>query len=706
MRLGITPSTRSRLALGLWLVLVLTLTAALTLAAINGSLQNDPAFLFLAVAMIIGYGTVGAFIVSRTTGNIIGWLMMAAAGAYVLAGLTAEYATYAYVTSSGSIPGGEFAAWLSNWLFLLVFAPILILIGLFPTGRPPSPRWKHLPAATIVAFGLGLLGTILGTGSIDVGTDPGGPGVKVPNPTGVEGLQGFIDLALPVVAILTIAVSLLSPVSLVIRFRRAAGDERQQIRWLAYVAAISFVLFAATVVSSIGLQANQTSAVSNVFMYGFLVSFGIGVPWAAGVAILKYRLWDLDVVLKKAAVAAVLVILIVVAGFVLLGIVGGIVVGSLSDNPAAMLLAGLALGLLFWPLRRVARRIADRLVYGRRATPYEVLTEFSEHLAETYSTQDVLLRMANVLHAATGAATATVWLRIGSDLRPAAWWPADADAPPALRAPPGALPELPGDLAVEVRHQGELLGALVVAMPANDPLDRSRERVVQDLAGQAGLVLRNVRLIEELRASRQRLVKAQDDGRRTIERNIHDGAQQQLVALAVKLRLADAMVDKDPAKAHDLLGQIQHETNRALQDLRDLARGIYPPLLADKGLAAAVEAQARKSPVPVAVEADGVGRFPQEIEAAVYFCVLEGLQNALKHANPTLTTVRLVATDGDLTFQIADDGRGFDTGVAEYGTGLQGMADRLDAIGGTLEVASTPGLGTTVTGRLPVRTTT
>jgi len=701
----LTPSTRSRVALALWLLLVLTLAAALTMAAINGSLQNDPAFLVLAVAMIIGYGTVGAFIVARTAGNTIGWLMMVAAGAYVLTGLTSEYATYAYVTSPGSVPGGELAAWLSNWLFLVVFAAILILVVLFPTGRPPSPRWRYLPAATIVVFGLGLLGTILRTGPIEVGTDAGGPGVKVPNPTGVEGLQRFLDLTLPVVGILAIAVSLLATASLVIRFRRATGDERQQIRWLAYVAAISVVLFAATLVSSIGLQANQSSAVNDVFVYGFLVCIGIGVPWAAGVAILKYRLWDLDVVLKKAAVAAVLVILIVVAGFVLLGIVGGIVVGPLSDNPGAMLLAGLALGLLFWPLRRVARLIADRLVYGRRATPYEVLTEFSERLAETYSTQDVLLRMANVLHAATGAATATVWLRIGSDLRPAAWWPADADAPPALRAPAEPLPELPGDLAVEVRDQGELLGALVVAMPANDPLDRSRERVVQDLAGQAGLVLRNVRLIEELRASRQRLVKAQDDGRRTIERNIHDGAQQQLVALAVKLRLADAMVDKDPAKAHDLLDQIQQETSRALQDLRDLARGIYPPLLADKGLAAAVEAQARKSPVPVAVEADGIGRFPQEIEAAVYFCVLEGLQNALKHANPTLTTVRLAATDGHLTFQIADDGQGFDTRAAEFGTGLQGMADRLDAINGTLEVASTPGLGTTVTGRLPVRAT-
>jgi signal transduction histidine kinase len=369
-----------------------------------------------------------------------------------------------------------------------------------------------------------------------------------------------------------------------------------------------------------------------------------------------------------------------------------------------MLLAGLALGLLFWPLRRVARLIADRLVYGRRATPYEVLTEFSERLAETYSTQDVLLRMANVLHAATGAATATVWLRIGSDLRPAAWWPADADAPPALRALAGPLPELPGDLVVEVRDQGELLGALAVTMPANDPLDRSRERVVQDLAGQAGLVLRNVRLIEELRASRQRLVKAQDEGRRTIQRNIHDGAQQQLVALSVKIRLARDLTGRDPGKAAEMLTQIDAEIRTALDDLRDLARGIYPPLLIDEGLGAALDAQARRSLVPTTIRADGLGRYAPEVEAAVYFSCLEALQNVAKYAEANSATVILAQSNGHLTFEVVDDGRGFDPAAERTGTGLQGIADRLGALHGEVTIRSQPGAGTRVRGRIEVGT--
>ncbi|MGH2642143.1 MAG: sensor histidine kinase, partial [Actinomycetota bacterium] len=227
---------------------------------------------------------------------------------------------------------------------------------------------------------------------------------------------------------------------------------------------------------------------------------------------------------------------------------------------------------------------------------------------------------------------------------------------------------------------------------------------IQDLAGQAGLVLRNAALIEDLRASRQRLVAAQDHERRRIERNIHDGAQQQLVALAVKLRLADALVGKDEDGAHALLGELHDETSQALEDLRDLARGIYPPLLADKGLAVALEGQARKSAVPVTVASDGIGRYPQEIEAAVYFSCLEALQNIAKYADASVATIRLERSNGTLTFDVTDDGVGFDPAVASHGTGLQGIADRLAALGGALDVRSTPGRGTTVSGRLPEAT--
>jgi signal transduction histidine kinase len=220
-----------------------------------------------------------------------------------------------------------------------------------------------------------------------------------------------------------------------------------------------------------------------------------------------------------------------------------------------------------------------------------------------------------------------------------------------------------------------------------------------------GLVLRNVRLtselqarLEELRASRQRLVAAQDEERRRLERNLHDGAQQQLVALGVQLGLAQKMASVDAPQVAGLLERLRVQAIDALDDLRDLARGIYPPLLADQGLAAALGAQARKSAVLVDVKADGVGRYPQDVESAVYFCTLEALNNVAKYAGATHARVGLSQRDGELTFEIVDDGRGFDPAVTGYGTGLQGMADRLDSIGGKLDVRSRPGEGTVIRG--------
>jgi signal transduction histidine kinase len=242
-----------------------------------------------------------------------------------------------------------------------------------------------------------------------------------------------------------------------------------------------------------------------------------------------------------------------------------------------------------------------------------------------------------------------------------------------------------------------------VVTPGGEALGADRERLLADVAAQTALVLRNVRLIEELRESRRRIVAAQDERAKALERNLHDGAQQQLVALAVKQRLAETLVDRDPDRAKTMLGQIQADTQDALETLRDLARGVYPPLLADQGLGAALAAQARKAAVPVVVEADGIGRYPQDVEATVYFCCLEALQNVAKYAEATRATIRLSADDRGLAFEVQDDGVGFDPASAGRGSGLQGMADRLDAVGGSLDVRSAPGAGTTIVGRVPTR---
>jgi signal transduction histidine kinase len=368
------------------------------------------------------------------------------------------------------------------------------------------------------------------------------------------------------------------------------------------------------------------------------------------------------------------------------------------------MLAAVTVALAFQPVRQRAAHLANRLVYGKRATPYEVLSEFSERMAGTVAADEALPRMARILGEGTGARRAEVWLRLGSELQQAAAWPLDgAGGPDHVPIAGEALPALTADLAVPVRHQDELLGALAVAMPPGENVTPVTEKLLADLAAQAGLVLRNVRLIEEVRASRKRLVSAQDQERRRLERNLHDGAQQQLVALKMRLGLARATAEKDPAGTRSSLEQLEQAAQDALDDLRDLARGIYPPLLADQGLPAALEAQARKSVLPVRVEQEGIGRYDQEGEAAVYFCCLEALQNMAKYAEASAASIRLWAEDGTLAFSVRDDGQGFDPSATGYGTGLQGMADRLAALGGSLDVRSAPGEGTTVTGRVPSR---
>ena len=305
----------------------------------------------------------------------------------------------------------------------------------------------------------------------------------------------------------------------------------------------------------------------------------------------------------------------------------------------------------------------------------------------------------------TGATDATVWLRVDDEMRPAATWPVPAQPRTPIASDEDGLPAFPEvDAAVAVRHGSDLLGALTITKPPSDRILPEEDKLLGDLAAQAGLVLENFRLIEDLRSSRQRLVAAQDEERRRLERNIHDGAQQQLVALAVKVRLAEGLVGQDEQRQRDALQGILDDVQGALENLRDLARGIYPPLLADRGLAEALEAQARKVPLPVTVDHDGIGRYPRDIEAAVYFSVLEALQNVTKYANASNVVVRLRRDRGDLAFSVKDDGRGFDVRATPYGMGLQNMADRLAALGGTFEVRSAPDEGTTVSGRIPATT--
>lgn len=431
---------------------------------------------------------------------------------------------------------------------------------------------------------------------------------------------------------------------------------------------------------------------------------------------MRRRRFKLDVLINRAVLYGLLAAFIGAVYLVVVVGIGGAGTGE-KPNAALSIAATVIVAVTFQPVRERARRLANRLVYGERATPDEVLSRFSEQLAGTY-VEGVLPEMARILAEGTRAARAAVWLKVGSELVPAATWPVDAPAAEPAALSGTALPQFPGvDRAIPVRHQGELLGALTVAQRPGDEISPAEDKLLSDVASQAGLVLRNVGLTaelasrleeiaaqaEELRASRQRIVAAQDAERRRLERNIHDGAQQHLVALAVKLRLARTLAGRDRGQARAMLAELKEVTAEAVETLRNLTRGIYSPLLAEQGVAGALRAQAGRAGLPVEVEAEGVGRYGPEVEAAGYFTCLEALQNAAKHARASRVVVRLEEAGVDLCFSVSDDGTGFDPDTARPGVGLQNMADRLAALEGSLQVRSAPGRGTTVTGRIPVR---
>jgi signal transduction histidine kinase len=405
------------------------------------------------------------------------------------------------------------------------------------------------------------------------------------------------------------------------------------------------------------------------------------------------------------------------AGFVLLVYVvvvlgGGVLIGHTSSPHVGLsVLATAVVALGFEPVQSWLEDVVSQLVLGGRRSPYEVLSRFSAALTSTYANEELPARMAKVLADGTGAAGAQVWLVVDDQLRLAASWPPGARS--AVGAPGAG--HVPGRRELPVRQAGDLLGVLAIQERDDVPLSPVGERLFAGLADQAGLVLRGARLraelghrfeelstrAEELRVSRQRLVDAQDAERRRLERDIHDGAQQHLVALAVNLRLAHTLVGRSSERADRLIAAQGPAATATIDTLISLSRGIYPSLLVDEGLVAALRTAIPMSPVPVELHASGIGRYSAEVEAAAYFCVLEALQNAAKHSSARSIRVELRGDPGLLTAIVGDDGSGFDPGTAGSGAGLANMRDRIEAVGGTLTVQSAPARGTIVEARLP-----
>ena len=371
-----------------------------------------------------------------------------------------------------------------------------------------------------------------------------------------------------------------------------------------------------------------------------------------------------------------------------------------------------------------------------------VRSSFASRLDRTIPLSEVLRDMTESLRRNLGLDAAEVWTAAGGALERTVSDPERGPARFPLTGPeesivahapvsgvawakvwlPAVLVERNGATVriAPVSHTGHLLGLIVAERRAGAPaLQAEADATLKELAREVGVAINNARLdsaleatLEDLRqhaealeASRARIVMAADAERRRIERDIHDGVQQYLVALSVKARLARQMSERDPVRTARLLEELGQEISKALDELRTLAHGIYPPLLASEGLGAAMLAAARRAVIPTQVHADGIGRYPPGLEAAVYFCCLEALQNAGKYAGDGAAATVGIRQEGDtLVFEVADSGAGFDPLTRARGAGMTNMMDRVGAVGGTLRVDTSPGHGTTVSGTIPLRT--
>ena len=519
-----------------------------------------------------------------------------------------------------------------------------------------------------------------------------------------------------------------------VRYVKAGAIDRRRMQWVGWGMAVAAE--AALVAGALRLLTDwphQAGAVA-------LALTGL-IPIALILGTLPTMVARVDRLLTRTVeIAGLTVVVVVIYVVVVIGLGR-----SPSDDERSLLLLSMAAAglsaLLYLPARRWLAERANRLVYGERFSPDELLRTFGQRLTRSIPMDELLLQLVESLRKAMVLVSAEVWTGQDGHFELAAGVPHRQATPILIGAKESAVVARAGvsggtwlDIWVPaavgpngsaamrlapVAHAGELLGFIVATRRRDgEAFTESEDRVLTELARQVALALHNVQLDaalqasldelqvrnDELQQSRARIVAAGDAERRKLERNLHDGAQQHLVALAVKLRLTRDAVEDDPEDAINMIDEIKGNLQDAIQELRALAHGIFPPLLVSGGLAEALPAAATRAALPTTIDTAGIGRYSADMEAAVYFCVLEAMQNAGKHAGEGATVrVTVAEADGALTFSIVDDGAGFEVaGRAAVGHGFVNMADRLGAFGGTLDVTSAPGSGTTVTGTLPL----
>lgn len=632
------------------------------------------------------------------TGSVAVWMQpehrgarrLCAFGAVTAVGFAVGSAYSAYLVSH-AIPTWGWAALLA--IQVLDFGGTVLLLALlavFPDGqyhRVYERRTLRVGVALVPVLAvLEVLGsTRLTYASSLVWLDR----TSAPNPVGLPRLApvgAASSVALQAGVLLLVA----GVVLLVLRYRRADVKERRQIAWPLYALALTACSFIV-----LGLLNSGVSALPVWLRYLIYLSVVLLIPISLVVGMLRYRLLDIDLVIRRSAVYGALWLLIALAYFAV-ATSFGVALGQRIPLQLAIALT-IAATLVAAPVRRRLERLADRVVFGRRLSGYELISQLGSRLESSIAAEDVAATVAAGVQAGLGARWARVMLE-GASPNPVAVAGIELNdpAPAALRVPLIHGQDLVGMIECGAKNEGRYAVA-----------DR---QLLETLGRQAALAIRNYQLaselsvrLKELDASRSRLVHAEELGRRQLERDIHDGVQQELVAVLARLGLARNQLRRDHTLAELTLQDVQADGRRALESLQELVRGIHPPILTDRGLLEAVRERTARLPIPAEVSADGLGtgmRFSTDVEGAAYFFCSEALGNVIKHAQASRAWVRFEASPDRLVVEVGDDGEGF-TPESVSRHGLRGLQDRIEALGGRMQVTSRVGAGTTLRASLP-----
>ncbi|HTN24420.1 MAG TPA: histidine kinase [Solirubrobacteraceae bacterium] len=624
--------------------------------------SGDPWWVYgLWICLVLATVAVGLLVAVRRPGHPIGLLLLANALIIAAAGAAESYARYGLLDHPGSLPGARWAALYDQSAWPLLFAAVTAIALVFPDGRLPSPRWRRVAAGATASFALVIVSSM---------TRPfEGPFAGVRNP--LPELPAALGM-LGGVALLGVLFSLLAAVTAVrVRFRRASGIERLQLQWLMFSAAsIPLALL-------LGLATGDDAArTASIFVMSGALSAGVAV------AILRYRLYEIDRLINRSLVYGLLTLLLAGAYAAITLALG---VAASRSSPWETAVATLAVAAAFLPLRtRVQRGVDKRFARAR----YDALRRIEAFLADLRGGRTAPEEIESVLAQTLGDPRLELHY----------WLAADERYSDARGNPVGVAPD-DGRVRTPVSRGGAPMGVVV-----HDPALDERPHLLASVIEAAGLAIEIARLrvelrrqLEEVEASRARIVAAGYEERRRIERDLHDGAQQRLVSIGLALRHLQHELPTGSGAADEALDGAVAEITHAIGDLRELARGVRPSLL-DEGIGPALRELAQRSSVPVEVRATPE-RFAGSLEAAAYFIVCEGLTNAVKHAHASRIVVSAGRANGSLVVSVADDGVG--GAAAAEGSGLMGLADRVAAQGGTLRLRSAPSAGTTLTVELP-----